>query len=152
MPVSKNLVPPRFHRQSHPQHQPLPAHNRFVGSRLIVSSSAVLPPAGLVRRRPSDSAATALRRSHRESDRILREATAPPPLAMTLRLPSSRAINLLRSDTADRERCLPVQRGFAVAMRACCSVLRSRRGEISALCRPTHARLGSFVANRALCR
>src|SRR5205807_3976671 len=147
---SKKSAPRRSHRQSHPYHQRFPGHNRLVGSRLIALSPVALPLAGLVLRRFLDSAATAPRRPHRESDRIWREANAPLPLAMTLRLPSSRAIHLLRSDTADRERCLPVRRGFAAATRVRCSVLRSRPGEISALYRAMKARLESFAANRAL--
>src|SRR5947207_8413350 len=87
-------------------------------------------------------------RCNPDSDRILREARALPVPLMTPHFPLSRATHLSRSDTVDRERCLPARHGFAASTRGHGTVPRARRCAIPGLYRVRKVRLESSVANR----
>src|SRR6266581_7201931 len=95
-------------------------------------------------------AAAEWRQCHPENDRILREASALHAPGTAPLLPSNRAIRLSRSDTIDRERCLPALREYAALLQARGNVPSATRGVIPEFCAARKVRLENSAANRVL--
>ena len=133
-----------------PFHQCSSAGSQFAVSRVVSSALTAFPPLCSVRPPLADWGVAKLRLCHPGNGRTLLGARWPPLLELALHRSSNPATRPSRSDTTNREHCLPGPREFAASTPAPGNARPARRGAIPELCAARKAQLESCPGDHAL--